>query len=199
MLNISIKLDGLEAFKNKLDPARTQKILARALDKTAQQGKVAIQKEIRRIYNLKLKDLSEQVGVHAKPSELEVVIYTQGKRTPLIQFDARQQGVKYNRQAGTVRRGGRFRGASTGGVSVEIIRGQRKVIKGAFITSVGTGQHIGVFKRVGNKRLPIREKVTIGSPQMFGSHNVMDAARRRIAEQWPGNIAHEINRAGKGK
>lgn len=49
------------------------------------------------------------------------------------------------------------------GVSVEVNRGKRSIVKGAFIATMKSG-HKGVFKRTGTARLPIRE--------LFGSRPV---------------------------
>jgi hypothetical protein len=45
------------------------------------------------------------------------------------------------------------------GVSVEINRGQRKLIRGAFVATMKSG-HTGVFYRTGRERLPIDEAYT---------------------------------------
>lgn len=42
------------------------------------------------------------------------------------------------------------------GVSVEVNRGKRTIVKGAFLAVMSSG-HEGVYKREGKKRLPIRE------------------------------------------
>jgi hypothetical protein len=42
------------------------------------------------------------------------------------------------------------------GVSVEVNRGKRTVVKGSFIATMGSG-HKGVFRRKGKARLPIQE------------------------------------------
>lgn len=43
------------------------------------------------------------------------------------------------------------------GVSVEVNRGKRTLLKGAFVASMPNSGHVGVFRRVGKDRLPIKE------------------------------------------
>ncbi len=176
-MKIEIKVDmkGLNETIEALSPAKFQKAIIRALDRTAKQGKVAAQKIIREEYNIKLHDISSKIKTDIHPSKLEAVITATDRSIPLIEFAARQ--IKT-------------------GVSFQVKRGSRKTIKSAFIASMKSG-HRGVFTRIGKKRLPIKQLYTIGVAEMFGSKKVIEAIKKRIYEQWEKNITHEITEGWK--
>jgi hypothetical protein len=68
------------------------------------------------------------------------------------------------------------------GVSVKIKKaGGRKIITGAFIGNKGRT----VFKRVGDKRLPIKAVATINVPQMFNQKRINAAVVAAIKDRFP--------------
>ncbi|MDT2292339.1 phage tail protein [Paenibacillus larvae] len=70
--------------------------------------------------------------------------------------------------------------------------GGKKAIPGAFIAQVGG--HIGAFKRVGKKRLPIQELYGPAVPVMLGNDvvkkHIETEAQKRLSER----LNHELNR-----
>ena len=68
-----------------------------------------------------------------------------------------------------------------GGVSVEIRRGQRKTIEGAFIANKGRT----VFIRTGKDRLPIKGVETVDVPSMFNKRTINAAVMRKIETDLP--------------
>ena len=107
-------------------------------------------------------------------------------------FSPKQTGVTVVKTTKNIRIFKRRR-ASGSGVSVEIKRGQRKLLPRTFIAKMKSG-HMGVFERAGKARLPIKEKVTIDVQYMFGSKKVIEATKKRVIEQFDKNFTHELDR-----
>jgi len=81
--------------------------------------------------------------------KLEWALVVSGKPVPLIAYPHQ---VKKRPKMGKRRQGPR----DQGGVVVEVNRGKRTLIRGAFVARMSSG-HEGIFKRVGRERLPIKE------------------------------------------
>lgn len=82
-------------------------------------------------------------------SKWEWSVGLKGKPVPLIAYPHRQTKVPVGFKA-------RLRKRKQGGVSVEVNRGKRTFIAGAFIATMASG-HKGIYVRRGAARLPIRE------------------------------------------
>lgn len=87
---------------------------------------------------------------------------------PVSAFPHRQVGkARRDRGTGRFKKGTRVEGGR-GGVWVEINKGRRVLMRGAFIAQMKSG-HKGVFRRLrGGKRLPIREAFTTQVSDAFG-------------------------------
>jgi hypothetical protein len=77
---------------------------------------------------------------------------------------------------------------------IEIYKGQKiKLSEGPFVQKMPSG-HIGVFQRVGEKRLPIRELVGPSVTGIFNANtNIHDAAWNRILEEFEKRLLPELN------
>jgi hypothetical protein len=90
---------------------------------------------------------------------MEWAIDVSGEPVPLVAYPHRVVGKRGDIIRGA---GGRFASGSgaasrsRNGVSVEVNRGKRTLLKGAFVASMRSG-HEGVFRREGKARLPIEE------------------------------------------
>lgn len=151
------------------------KVLARALNRTVEQARTQMSREIRAEFNLsagyvrdrlKIKRAFAKVGQFSLSAEL-----TGGdprrRSANVIAFGARRSGK---------------------GVSVQIRRGARKVITGAFIGNKGRT----VFKRVGKSRLPIEPVQTIDVGQMFNTRRINAAVLRAIEGKFPAIFQREL-------
>lgn len=100
-----------------------------------------------------------------------------GKRIPVIEMQARQtkKGISYKSE------------------------GKRKTIKGAFVAVMKSG-HVGAFKRVGKKRLPIVEMLGPSLPKLFVQQHIesaMDEAARDVyGKELDRQIALLLKQAG---
>ena len=157
---------------------------ARAVNRTMEQAKTAMSREIRSQFNMSAAYVRDRLRIkraYAKAGQFTVsaeLVGGDGKRRSanVIGFSARK---------------------ASDGVSVQISRGKRKTIKGAFIGNKGRT----VFRRVGDSRLPIEPKRTVDVPQMFTTRKVNAAVIRAIQSKLPAIFEREaryaLSRFGK--
>jgi len=121
--------------------------LRSTINKLLNKGQTAANKKVREVYNVKAKDLRDRTIIkRATNSRVEGFLIVRGRRMPVVVFGARQ---------------------TKRGVSVLIKRtGGRKLIKSSFLAQMKSG-HLGVYQRLGNKRLPIKELFTIDIAKMY--------------------------------
>lgn len=196
-MQIKVDLKGIEELKRTLDPKKFQRAIIRALDRTAKQGRVEAQRAIRSEYNIKLKDLSGHIKTDIHPSKMQAVISAKGSVLPLKLFNPRQVIEARDRKSGGLY--SKLRKAKPGskgvaGVTVMVKQGHRKLVRGGFMAKMPSG-HIGVFKREGKARLPIRELFSVSMPKAF--EKTIEAVKKRILEQWKKNIIHELTEGWK--
>jgi len=119
-------------------PRGLPKAVSRAVNKTATTARSRIVKGIFAEIRMKQTDIRKALSLRkATYRVFEAMIRVGGKRIPLIKFSARQ-----------VRRG----------VSYGMRRSEgRQTIPGAFVATMPSG-HVGVFKRRGKVRKPIKER-----------------------------------------
>lgn len=158
--------------------------MVRALNKMADQVKVASAREVRAAgYGLKISTIKAGIRVkRASQGNLKAAVIASGRPIPLIQYSARE---------------------TSKGVTVNVQKG-RKLIAGAFIATMPSG-HRGVFvreeggkhKRVkkGGKvswhQLPIRELFGPSVPDGLANKAVQDALQQLITEKFPDILEHE--------
>jgi hypothetical protein len=170
-----VKISISTNFKDvqrKLDDLRKDlqsTVLVRTVNRTIDQAKTDMSREIRKEFNVSAAYVRERLRVRRasfKTGRFTVeaqLIGGDGKRRSanVIAFAAKQ-GKK--------------------GVSVKIKKtGGRKVIEGAFIANKGRT----VFRRVGASRLPIEPVRTIDVPQMFTTRRINSSVIRAIQTKLP--------------
>ena len=155
-------------------------ILARSLNRAASEGQTAMVKAISADTGILQKDVRREIKVDkANKTRPMATVVIAGRRIPLIAFGAR--GPEPSRGRGR-------------GVSYRLPTGRGRVPQ-AFIATVGTGGHRGVFKRRKTKRLPIVELRGPSLPHVFEK---FFPTFRTVAEQsLLKNIAHEIDFANR--
>lgn len=86
--------------------------------------------------------------------------------------------------------------ASKKGIRVNI-KGTRKIVKKGFIATMPNG-HVGIFKRVGTKRLPIEELFATSVRDVFKSDeiiaDVLETARQRYEKEFSSNLKFYLAR-----
>lgn len=162
------EIKGLKELRDALDPKRYKMIATRVLNKLGSQSKTAISREVRNTYNIKRDRLDAGFYMRRATWEDLAVILRYSGRTPGLQrFDAR---------------------TTNKGVTVKVLKtGGRKVVRGAFMP----GKIIGVYKRVGKERFPIKR---LYGPDIPGMVNKVgeDATQRVVDEKADKLLGHEL-------
>lgn len=149
--------------------------LARAVNRTLEQSRTAMSREIRSEFNLPARKVNEALRVNRANFKggrfsIEGSLESPAKRgrsLNLINFGARQ-----TRQ----------------GVTVQVKKGgPRKLIPGAFIANNGRT----VFKREGKSRLPIKALSTIDIAMMFNTKRINAKVVGVMRDRFPGIFAGE--------
>ncbi len=160
---------SVENFKKR----ELNRIVAVALNRTAEGARAEASRNIRKEYNVKASELSKAFSIaRAWDANLTAVVMASGKGLNLAAFGARQ---------------------TQKGVSVAVRRTERRLLKGAFLTTLGAGSFTGVFMRVkdGDKlvgRFPIKAATTVSVPGMFSSEVVVQALQSVV----PGRFEREL-------
>lgn len=163
--------------------------IARAINHTIAKAKTLTSREIRNIYAVDASTLGKALSqVKADRLTLTGKIIARGRPISLAKFRARQTAK---------------------GVTVEVLRGRRKLIPGVFLRSLPSG-HTGVMvrgkysqgklarrkqriRRTGND-LPITEIVGVSIPKQMANKIILQSISKSINTMFPERIDHEIKR-----
>lgn len=175
-----------------------EKATVRALNYVLNKVATETGREIRKVYNVKLKAITAAMKKHrANRKHLTSRLVVEGVRLGLIEFAARAVNpwnVKGRRH--------RTRG---GGVSVQIkVAGGRKLIRGAFITAATRNNATGggsagmrqVFHRDGADRDSFRSLKSISVPQAFANQAVVGTLRRLAVERFNYEFRRQLSVLG---
>ena len=164
-----IKIEGLDKLIETLDPNGADTVVMRTANRVGKMVKTAAEKAITEDYKIKKKDLQFKFIRARKGTP---VVYISAKKRPisLSKFSARK--VK-------------------GGVRVEVQRGKKKIVSSAFLAEMNTG-HKGVYRRVGDKRLPIRELPGPMPSSLLLSDKVKKVMKEKAEAEWSVRLKREI-------
>lgn len=170
-LDLRLKTEGWERGLNRLTQ-RFPQAVSRALSRSATSARVVMVRAVAADLGLKQADVQVHVVVKVgteflKADEMKAQVIATGARIGLYKFKARQTKT---------------------GVSARLPGGVGRY-PGAFIARMHTG-HVGVFKRAGRTRLPIRELFGPSIPKVFEKFIPMGLARGQ--EQLAKNLVHEF-------
>lgn len=161
--------DALNKFKILSDGVLKARLSANY--KTAKQATTQAKREIRSVYNIKAKYLNQNIKTHrGSASNHAAKITATGQGIRLKAFGAKQ--VKT-------------------GVSVQVKKGNRKIIKHAFgpkIPRLGGN----VFVRSGKERLPIKKLFGPGAAAMFGTKKVMGKVKTYVKNNYKRIYEHAL-------
>lgn len=175
-LSIKANFPQVQAKLRTLQSDLADTVAARTVNKTLDQARTAMAREITSEFNVTSTYVKQRLSITRASA-----------RGGLVRLTAELRGGDGKRRSANVIA---FAARQTArGVSVKIKRaGGRKVIDHAFIGNAGRT----VFKRRGDKRLPIDPVRTIDVPQMFNSKRVSAAVLRIIEQKMPGIFEHEL-------
>lgn len=165
-----------------------QRALVKAINKTMEQGKGAMARQISSEYMLTSAEVKSRLRVdRASYKSLHVVATLEATKRPigrsmnLIRFVERSVTLAEGRR--------RAKAGTLDQLRFQIKRkGGKKTITGAFIANKGRT----VFVRQGKERLPIKGVMTIDIPQMFNSRQVRELIERLMLQRLDGNFAREL-------
>lgn len=144
----------------------------RTVNKLIVKGRNVASRKVREVYNIKASDLKKHTKIRrATRGSPEAQIIIRGKKIPVFAFGARQ-----------TRRGVTIRIKKSGG---------RKTIEHAFIAQMSSG-HTGVFVRVGAKRVPIRELMSISPAKMFELEGEREL-KKLVERELGSTFKHELD------
>lgn len=210
---ITIKLEGMKEALAVFDPKVVRQAARAAIDRATKSGRTIVSKEITDVWNVKKKDVDPRIKLTPpRMNDLTGVISIGGKGMSLSYFGARQimgatvrSRVGQNLKTGKVTRGMRAVGPLPQGVVVQVLKGKdTALLRNAFLAKVTAGKsgsHIGVYRRLNKKRLPIDEKNVISIASMVNRPEVMTRVVDRIIERWnvefPRQLDYFMSKAGR--
>lgn len=204
---ISFKKQIDEAIKA-LDDVRGVRIpsaVSKALNQTARQALRATTQAARRIYTIEAARLNQAVSIKpASRGRLEAVVWARGRTPGLQHYKAREVRLAGGGLAsfGVSKQGGLYgKGVRRGrrGVTVEVFKGKRLPVKGGFLAVMPSGG-VGVFRRAGKSRLPIKRLFGPSVPGMFRSrlkNTLLSVARERFRKNFQRELRNELFRLGR--
>lgn len=169
----SASLDAADAMRGLEELGRAGRTgIARALKRTGTTSSVFLARKVADDTGLGVARVKKEISTRVDVEAGTVTIQTAGVRIPLIAFRARGPQPSKGRK----------------GTAVSAVRfGQRVRYPGAFLARVfGTNApatsegHLGVFRRVGVKRLPIKQLYGPSIAQVFGKY-LPEAAEHGMA------------------
>jgi hypothetical protein len=192
MVTLTVKTNFPEV-QRKLDALRSDirdKALVRAVNRTVEQARTDMSREIRSEFVLSAEQVRSQLRiVSARFVRGQAVIEARlvggrrnGRSLNLIRFVEKTV---------TLAEGKRRKKAGTAGqlfVKIKRKGGRKSLGPKAFIGNKGRT----VFQRVGKERLPIKALSTIDVAQMFNTKRINAAVVRKMREKFPAIVAHEI-------
>ncbi|MEF9426966.1 MAG: phage tail protein, partial [Candidatus Mariimomonas ferrooxydans] len=140
-------MEGLDKAMKQLDPKIVKKATVKTINDLASGIKTQSAKEIGERYNLPAKRIKQGIKIIAKAtqSNLRAILSFTGKPPGLQHYKAKMA------QARRLKKGYR-----PGSVSVEVIKGRRKQVKGGFMMAGKTG----IFRREAKSRLHTTSTIT---------------------------------------
>ena len=181
MMKMSLDHD-ISKMEEVIDALRTglgKNAVMRALNRTIDQSQTQASKSMREKYSFKAATVkATMIKYKAYPDRLQATLRSKGRRTQLIDMQARQTSKGVRVRVGKV----------------------RKLIKGAFIATMKSG-HVGVFiredgtqqgKKGAIKNRKIKELYTIGIPEAFASQTIQQALADNAENVFLPRLKHEI-------
>ncbi|MBI3582398.1 MAG: phage tail protein [Nitrospinae bacterium] len=212
MLKISVDLQGLKEAEKVLDPKQYQKAVTFSLNRAVKSGRTEASEQIRKgdkPFTLKKSDVDRKMNLRlATQNNNTAILEVTSEPWLLSYFKPRQIAggiktvIKRTKKGFELLKGkGR---KLTGGVSVEIIKGDRNILKKAFIISGKGGTPLVVWRDpkqkssiTGKDKLRVYKVYSL--PSMFKKPAVIGKVINKIKTQWAKEFTSAVNRITSGK
>lgn len=163
----------LVGFENQLG-----KVMARAVNRATENARSNVVREVRDHYNVKAGDIRKSMKIsRAKAGRPVAVLSSTGSALPTMAFQVRPGTVNGKRRTP---------------IRVSIKKGESTLMERSFIARVNG--RIGVYERIGKKRMPIRQLYGPSIPQMVGNERIVESVAESAREMLDSRLDHEINR-----
>nr|DAE21220.1 MAG TPA: minor tail protein Z [Caudovirales sp. ctkvU4] len=183
-----ITIDGSELLKAekflKNIPNGIEKAVKRSVSEAAKGVKVDMARAASKNYNVTVAKAKSTVSIAKGSDAMKAIVASKGRPIALKNFNPKPGHVQY-------------KGRRNRPVTVTIKKKNKKVVKGGFVASMDTG-HIGVMKRLGQSRLPIKELYGPSVPQMINSEEVRNEIEEKAKARLAKSFAHNADRILKG-
>ena len=167
-MELKINLKEIESLKT-LNENLIKKVTDRSIKRTAMKFKTTTTKAVRNTYNIKAKELKEQIQFKkTKPFEYKILL--KGKTLGLEKFKPRQ---------------------TKSGVSVMVKKGNRIKLTHAFLAKDSNG-NVRVFERETKKRMPISRLFSLSVPQMFND-KILKQGMKEANETFNKEFKHNLD------
>ncbi len=144
----------------------------------------ALNKTIKSVQSAAVKDISKDIGLSQKDTRRYLIIKRATWRNLVASVTGSGKRIAISRlKPKPVKKGVTYRGKG----------GKRKLIPGAFIAPIPGSDKLGVFKRVGKKRMPIRFLRGVSIPKVMTEAAVERSMKVVAGERWQKNFQSELN------
>lgn len=166
-------------------PNGIERAITGSINKTLSKVKTHMKKKTTAEYNVKSSELENKLSVYkANFTNLRGSIFAKTPRLALSKF---------------------ITSSDKGNIKVKIkknenskkVMGKPSLYSKPF-TAVMRSGHLGIFQRIGAKKLPIKQLYTIGIAEMLGSQSVSQYAVEQGNKYLEENLEREVNRILKG-
>lgn len=185
-MELKIEIKGLEEVKKMLDPKIYRSAMRATLNDLSSAVSTQVSKQIKDRYTLPSARIKQGIDIKkAGADDMRAVLTFSGKPPGLQHYKAVQTLVNVQRKQtskGIVTK--RFKRARQmmKGVSVEVIRGGRKLVRGAFLMTTTKGGG-GVWRRKGEDRMPIERRFGPSIKGMFKQMGGKTLAEKIVGER----------------
>lgn len=203
-MELKIEIRGLDDVKKMLDPKIYKKATAATLNDLSSAVSTQVSKQIKERYTLPSARIKQDIDVKkAGVDDMRAILTFSGKPPGLQHYKAVQTLVNVQRKQtskGIVTK--RFKRARQmmKGVSVEVIRGSRKIVGGAFLMTTAKGGG-GIWRRKSKERMPIERMFGPSIKGMFIKMGGKTLAEKiigeRLAKIFQRNVERYIYKKGK--
>lgn len=180
MINVTIDDKHFERASKLLQgvPEGLEKATLNALNRTLTATRAEAVREIGKTYDIKSKTIRDTMSIQkANINTLSGSVISRGSPIPLINFKVNPRTPSPKRKKQTF-------------VS---IKKSGAYLEGAFVAEMPS-DHIGVYERLGKRRLPIRQLYGPSAPQMMKEDGVMEAIQKKAHDTVLERLEHETIR-----
>ena len=182
---ISLQVKGVkDAMLSLPDIRKVRKAASMALNRTIKGALTETDRGIRDEYTVKRADVRKEIKVtQASENNLSAALSASIRKLSLTKYQHRISRAKPR--------------IGVAGVRVRVKKGgSLKPISHAFHATMGSG-HVGIYQRVGARRLPIRELTGPSVHGMATSSKVLTRVQRRAETQFNSEFTRNLDRLAK--